>query len=120
MVLLVQVPLKQREPEPRPLPAFSAQAGASGAKAEKRLGIENAVIGHGDVEGLTEVCRELLSAAQTRSIPVVLISARGAEIRQAYHDVENVLDYLTKRRPMGTSCQKTCARSSSSSTACTT
>lgn len=51
MVLLVQVPLKQREPEPRPLPAFSAQAGASGAKAEKRLGIENAVIGHGDVEG---------------------------------------------------------------------
>lgn len=48
-----------------------------------------------DMRG-TEVCRELLADAQTRSIPVVLISARGAEIRQAYHDVENVIDYLTK------------------------
>src|SRR5262245_15543737 len=48
-----------------------------------------------DLRG-TEVCRELLADPQTRQIPVVLISARGAEIRQAYHDVDNVIDYLTK------------------------
>jgi len=48
-----------------------------------------------DMRG-TEVCRELLADDATGSIPVVLISARGAEIRQAYHDVENVIDYLTK------------------------
>lgn len=48
-----------------------------------------------DMRG-TEVCRELLADAETRAIPVVLISARGAEIRQAYHDVEDVVDYLTK------------------------
>lgn len=48
-----------------------------------------------DMRG-TEVCRELLADPQTRSLPVVLISARGAEIRQAYNDVENVIDYLTK------------------------
>lgn len=48
-----------------------------------------------DMRG-TEVCRALLADASTRDIPVVLISARGAEIRQAYHDVENVVDYLTK------------------------
>lgn len=48
-----------------------------------------------DLRG-TEVCRELLADPQTRNLPVVLISARGAEIRQAYHDVDNVVDYLTK------------------------
>jgi len=48
-----------------------------------------------DMRG-TEVCRELLAEPETRHLPVVLISARGAEIRQAYHDVDNVVDYLTK------------------------
>lgn len=48
-----------------------------------------------DMRG-TEVCRELLADPQTRDLPVVLISARGAEIQQAYNDIDNVVDYLAK------------------------
>ena len=48
-----------------------------------------------DMRG-TEVCRALLANERTRHIPVVLVSARGAEIRQAYQDVDNVVAYLTK------------------------
>jgi CheY-like chemotaxis protein len=48
-----------------------------------------------DMRG-TEVCRALLADARTRALPVVLVSARGAEIRQAYQDVDNVVAYLTK------------------------
>lgn len=48
-----------------------------------------------DMRG-TEVCRALLADERTRRIPVVLVSARGAEIRQAYQDVDNVVAYLTK------------------------
>ena len=48
-----------------------------------------------DMRG-TEVCRALLANERTRRIPVVLVSARGAEIRQAYQDVDNVVAYLTK------------------------
>ena len=48
-----------------------------------------------DMRG-TEVCRALLADERTRALPVVLVSARGAEIRQAYQDVDNVVAYLTK------------------------
>lgn len=48
-----------------------------------------------DLRG-TEVCRALLADERTRRVPVVLVSARGAEIRQAYQDVDNVVAYLTK------------------------
>lgn len=48
-----------------------------------------------DMRG-TEVCRALRADQRTSRIPVVLVSARGAEIRQAYQDVDNVVAYLTK------------------------
>lgn len=48
-----------------------------------------------DMRG-TEVCRALLADERTHAVPVVLVSARGAEIRQAYQDVDNVVAYLTK------------------------
>ncbi|MDP2315520.1 MAG: hypothetical protein Q8P41_21660 [Pseudomonadota bacterium] len=57
MVLLVQVPLKQR---PRPQPVYESEgyamdematAGAPAAKASRRSDVEAAVIGHGAVEG---------------------------------------------------------------------
>jgi CheY-like chemotaxis protein len=48
-----------------------------------------------DLRG-SEVCHELRADPRTAHIPVVLISARGAEIRQAYEDAPNVIRYLTK------------------------
>lgn len=48
-----------------------------------------------DLRG-TDVCRALLADPDTAELPVVLISARGAEIRQAYQDAPNVVRYLTK------------------------
>lgn len=48
-----------------------------------------------DMRG-TEVCRTLLASERARAVPVVLVSARGAEIRQAYQDIDNVVAYLTK------------------------
>jgi CheY-like chemotaxis protein len=48
-----------------------------------------------DMRG-TEVCKHLSADPATAAIPVVLISAKGAEIRQAYQDVGNVVNYITK------------------------
>jgi CheY-like chemotaxis protein len=48
-----------------------------------------------DMRG-TDVCRQLASDPQTAAIPVVLISAKGAEIEQAYRDVGNVVSYVAK------------------------
>ena len=48
-----------------------------------------------DMRG-TDVCRRLAADPDTANIPIVLISAKGAEIRQAYRDVGNVVTYITK------------------------
>ncbi len=48
-----------------------------------------------DMRG-TEVCRRLADDPETAHIPVVLISAKGAEIRQAYQDIGNVVSYIAK------------------------
>lgn len=48
-----------------------------------------------DMRG-SEVCRQLRDDPRTAHVPVVLISARGAEIQQAYHDAPNVVRYLPK------------------------
>ena len=48
-----------------------------------------------DMRG-SEVARELLLDQRTAHIPVVLISTKGAEIRQAYQDIANVVAYITK------------------------
>jgi CheY-like chemotaxis protein len=48
-----------------------------------------------DMRG-TDVCRRLAADPNTAQIPIVLISAKGAEIRQAYRDVGNVVTYITK------------------------
>lgn len=44
----------------------------------------------------TEICRSLLANAETASIPVLMISAKGADIRKLYMDLSNVVDFLTK------------------------
>jgi CheY-like chemotaxis protein len=48
-----------------------------------------------DLRG-TDVCRQLAADPETAHIPVVLISAKGAEIEQAYRDISNVVSYLAK------------------------
>jgi CheY-like chemotaxis protein len=48
-----------------------------------------------DMKG-AEVCRRLAEDPETSDIPVVLISAKGAEIRQAYQDIGNVVSYIAK------------------------
>ncbi|MBI4516130.1 MAG: response regulator [Deltaproteobacteria bacterium] len=48
-----------------------------------------------DMRG-TEVCRRLAEDPDTANIPVILISAKGAEIRQAYEDIGNVVSYIAK------------------------
>jgi CheY-like chemotaxis protein len=48
-----------------------------------------------DVRG-SDVCRLLAADPETAGIPVVLISTKGAEIRQAYQDLDNVVHYITK------------------------
>jgi CheY-like chemotaxis protein len=48
-----------------------------------------------DLRG-TEVCRQLAADPETAHIPVVLISAKGAELEQAYRDVSNVVSYIAK------------------------
>ena len=48
-----------------------------------------------DLRG-TDVCRQLAADPETAHIPVVLISAKGAEIEQAYRDVSNVVSYIAK------------------------
>lgn len=44
----------------------------------------------------TDACRSLLASPATASIPVVLISAKGGDIRQLYIDLPNVVDFVTK------------------------
>jgi CheY-like chemotaxis protein len=48
-----------------------------------------------DMRG-TEVCRRLAEDPETAQIPIILVSAKGAEIRQAYRDVGNVVSYIAK------------------------
>lgn len=43
-----------------------------------------------------DVCAALEEIAVTRHTPVVLVSAKGASIRQAYQDARNVVSYITK------------------------
>jgi hypothetical protein len=56
MVLLIQVPLKQRNPRPMMPMACAPMAGGGGLKSAARSDVEEAVIGHGKVEGpFTEI-----------------------------------------------------------------
>ncbi len=48
-----------------------------------------------DMRG-TDVCRILAEQPDTASIPVILVSAKGAEIQQAYHQIASVRGYLAK------------------------
>ena len=48
-----------------------------------------------DMRG-ADVCQRLSEDAATVDIPIVLISAKGAEIRQAYDDIPSVVSYITK------------------------
>lgn len=48
-----------------------------------------------DMRG-TDVCRVLAANAETAGIPIILISTKGAEIRQAYQDLDNVVYYIAK------------------------
>jgi len=47
--------------------------------------------GHG-----TDVCRSLVKTPATAHIPILMISAKGADIRKLYIDLPNVVDFLTK------------------------
>ena len=44
----------------------------------------------------TDVCRSLLADASTSPIPILMISAKGADIHKLYVDLSNVIDFLTK------------------------
>ncbi len=48
-----------------------------------------------DMRG-SEVCQQLAADPETSQIPIILISAKGAEIRQAYRDAHNVVSYIAK------------------------
>ncbi len=48
-----------------------------------------------DMRG-SEVCQQLALDPETAHIPVILVSAKGAEIRQAYRDAHNVVSYIAK------------------------
>lgn len=48
-----------------------------------------------DMQG-TEICRSLINSPETWEIPVLMMSSNGNAIRQLYHDLNNVADYLTK------------------------
>jgi CheY-like chemotaxis protein len=48
-----------------------------------------------DMRG-TDVCRVLAADPDTAAIPIILISTKGAEIRQAYQDLDNVVYYIAK------------------------
>jgi CheY-like chemotaxis protein len=48
-----------------------------------------------DMRG-ADVCQRLMEDPATAGIPVVLISAKGAEIRQAYDNIPSVVSYITK------------------------
>ncbi len=48
-----------------------------------------------DMRG-ADVCEKLSEDPTTADIPIVLISAKGAEIRQAYDNIPSVVSYITK------------------------
>src|SRR5262245_57077346 len=48
-----------------------------------------------DMRG-TDVCRVMAADAEMAAIPIILISTKRAEIRQAYQDLDNVVHYITK------------------------
>jgi CheY-like chemotaxis protein len=79
---------------------YMLELAATGAEAlEKARGFQPAVILLDfilpDMRG-SEVCRRLAADPETARIPVVLISAKGAEIQQAYQDASNVAAYVVK------------------------
>ncbi|MDG2303657.1 MAG: response regulator [Candidatus Binatia bacterium] len=43
-----------------------------------------------------DVCSALSAIPSTAQTPVILVSAKGASIRQAYQDAQNVVSYITK------------------------
>lgn len=43
-----------------------------------------------------DVCSALCAIQATADTPVILVSAKGASIRQAYQDAQNVVSYITK------------------------
>lgn len=43
-----------------------------------------------------DVCSALAAIPVTAQTPVILVSAKGASIRQAYQDAQNVVSYITK------------------------
>jgi CheY-like chemotaxis protein len=43
-----------------------------------------------------DVCAALSGTATSAQTPVILVSAKGASIRQAYQDAQNVVSYITK------------------------
>lgn len=43
-----------------------------------------------------DVCSALSAIPATAQTPVILVSAKGASIRQAYQDAQNVVSYITK------------------------
>lgn len=43
-----------------------------------------------------DVCAALSGSPATAQTPVILVSAKGASIRQAYQDAQNVVSYITK------------------------
>lgn len=79
---------------------YTLELAASGAEAvDKAKGFKPEIVLLDfilpDMRG-TEVCKRLASDPETAGIPIVLVSAKGAEIRQAYQDVGNVVNYITK------------------------
>jgi len=43
-----------------------------------------------------DICAALASMPVTAHTPVILVSAKGASVRQAYQDAQNVVSYITK------------------------
>lgn len=43
-----------------------------------------------------DVCAALAASPSTALTPIILVSAKGASIRQAYQDAQNVVSYITK------------------------
>jgi len=43
-----------------------------------------------------DVCAALAAGGPTALTPIILVSAKGASIRQAYQDAQNVVSYITK------------------------
>jgi len=79
---------------------YELELAASGTEAvEKALAFQPEVILLDfilpDMRG-ADVCQKLSESPTTAGIPIVLISAKGAEIRQAYDNIPSVVSYITK------------------------